>query len=256
MDPLTVADGGLATTLQRHGLPELTPVDDWLADRPDQVEQVHRAFVEAGAQICVAGTFRTLPGIQPRWRELADIAVDLARAAAGDRARVWASIGPLGPLGSADEASREAWGALAAHLAPRVDGLLLETFGSLDDLVEAVRAVRQAAPDRPVVASATPAEDGRLLDGSEPDLAVDRLIEAGAIAVGFNCGTDPEAVARAVLRSNRSGLWARPAGEPGDPGALSRALEPIRSRCAVVGGCCNAGPEAIALLSAWEVTPG
>ena len=48
VDPLSprLADGGLATTLQRHGLPPYTPVNAWIRDRPEAVVAVHRAFVE------------------------------------------------------------------------------------------------------------------------------------------------------------------------------------------------------------------
>src|SRR5690606_6236062 len=87
-------DGGLATTLQRHGLPPFTPVNDWLLARPDAVRDAHAAFAKAGAELVLAGTFRVLPHLDARWPTLLERAVSLCLQGVSGRAEVWASIGP------------------------------------------------------------------------------------------------------------------------------------------------------------------
>ena len=129
-------------------------------------------------------------------------------------------------------------------MGPLADGCLLETFGSLDAGLAALECATEA------VLSFTVRPDGALLDGTPSRDAVRAARSAGAIAVGFNCGQGPEDAVRAVRDAEAKGLWLRPAGEPGDPRALARAIEPVRDRCAVIGGCCGAGPDALRDLGA------
>lgn len=248
---MIVADGGLATTLQRDGLPPFTPVDDWLSARPDAVVAAHRAFVDAGAAIVLAATFRTLPHLAGDWAARADRAVALARRGAGDRAAVFASIGPAStPARRWRPGDPAPWGALVAHLADRVDGFVLETFTDVEEAVAAVADARTHAGVRPVIASLVPDERGRTLGGDAAASSLRRLAEAGADGVGFNCGGAPAEVARAIDAAGDVGvpLWAKPAGGD-DAAALLGALRHLATRCRWVGGCCGVGPEAIAAFA-------
>jgi homocysteine S-methyltransferase len=217
----TWTDGGLATALQARGLPPATPVDAWLLSRPDDVRDVHRAFVDAGATIVLAGTFRTFPGLVSEWRRAADRAVELAREAADGRAEVWASVGPAEP---------DAIRALVAHVADRVDGVVLETFVDPASALAALEVVRPLTT-RPVVVSVVPRP------GVEPSLT--RLNAAGADGVGFNCGLGPGPTLAAVdrLQDDPGPLWVRPAGD-GTPATVA-ALVALAERCRWVGGCCG-----------------
>jgi len=200
-------------------------VDDWILDRPDAIVAAHRAFVAAGAQIVLAGTFRALPSVQPRWRDVARAAVALARRAA-PRA-VWASVGPT------DQDPAEL-AALVDWVARDVDGVVLETFVDPDAARRAVAAVRRVWRG-PLVASLVPDDAGRLQDEMPHDDALGALIDAGADGAGFNCGTGPASVALAVQQTTVSPLWARPAGGPGAVGVLRS----LRARCRWLGGCCG-----------------
>ena len=255
MGQLMRCDGGLATELQRQGLPQHTPIDEWVLHHPDRVLAAQRAFVDAGAQILLTATFRALPSLQPAWEAVIDSAVRIARDAAGTRAEVWGSIGPSGRAWSGlKSAARlrttEDWGQMARSLAPQVDGLILETFLDPIEAGAALYAVRVEAPHTPVVVSLSPREDGSLLGGQEPGPALAALHAAGATALGFNCGLGPEGVLRAAARCSQTNLWLRPAGDPDNPQALATALSAYVSRCAVIGGCCRAGPDAISALEA------
>lgn len=253
MGQLKRSDGGLATTLQRLGLPPHTPVDDWVLTKPETVEGAQRRFVDAGAQVLLTATFRALPGVTDQWRAVIDGAVDIALRAADGRAEVWGSIGPSGKdwstlNGPERQALAEGWALVAQRMAPRVSGLVLETFTDPREAGDALFAVRSAAPDCQVVVSLTPRPDGRLFDGSEPGPVLAALKASGADYLGFNCGQGPDGVLAAVERCTHRDLWVRPAGTADDPRSLATRLAPWLRRCAVIGGCCGADPHAIHAL--------
>jgi 5-methyltetrahydrofolate--homocysteine methyltransferase len=255
MGQLRRTDGGLATELQRHGLPKNTPVDAWVLQHPDRVLAAQSAFVDAGAQILLTATFRVLPSLQPDWERVIDEAARIAREAAGAKAQVWGSIGPTGQawalMGPQErQTAGEDWAQVAQRLNPRVDGLVLETFADPIEAGAALYAVRVEVGETPIVVSLTPQADGTLLGGREPGPALAALQAAGASAVGFNCGVGPDGVVRAVERCSQRDLWLRPAGDSQDPDALATALATHVSRCAVIGGCCGATPVAITALGA------
>lgn len=235
-------DGGLATTLQAAGLAAFTPVTDWLVEHPERVVAAHRAFVEAGAEVLLAGTFGLRPGARPDARLRFADAVRLAREAGP--AAVFSSHAPGG--------STQDWAALAAWAREEgVDGLVLETFTEPEELWEALGAVRAAWPGAQLVGSLSPRGDGALWSGAEPEPALRRALAAGADLVGFNCGLDPRAVERAAARSP-SAQWARPGANADSRGLAAEVLARLAERVRWVGGCCGVGPaEVAAARTAW-----
>lgn len=240
MNPRTVVlDVGLATALQARGLPRMTPVDDWILTRPDEVAAAHAAFVAAGAELVLAGTFQTLPSRRADWAEVADRAVAIALSAAGS-AQVWASIGPV--------ASAEELGRLAARcVAAGAEGIALETFTDPAACRAAVIAVR-AVTTVPIAACLCPRADGALWAGGDPAPALRSLVEAGADHVGFNCGTGPESVERAVERAPLAD-WAKPNAGDSAPDAIVAALHRLSERVRYVGGCCGVGADVLAAFT-------
>lgn len=236
-----ITDGGLATTLQAQGLPPFTPVDDWLLERPGAVEATHRAFVEAGADLVLTGTFRTLPALRPRWQELADAAVE---AAVSSGVEVWGSVGPASTPDRAWRPGEDpGWSALAKHLAPHVCGLVLETFVDPEEARAALAAVRDTAP---VVVLLTVRSDGRLVSGAPARPALQRLLDEGAAAVGLGCG-EPEGARRVAEGWEGPPLWLRP-GCTGDASAWLRTVLALVPHASVVGGCCGVSPTLIGAL--------
>jgi len=249
----TWLDGGLATTLQRRGLPSHTPVNAWLEARPDAVRAAHGAFVQAGAAVVLTGTLRLLPHLDPRWPGRLDRALRVALEAASDQAEVWCALGPASTaeaqyLDQPESVRREladSWVTTALRSVRRgARAVVLETFVDPGEACDAVRYLRRAMPDTLLVASLVPDATGHLLDGSDPKPAMSRLLEAGADGVGFNCGDGPEAVEAALARC--AGLearwWAKPACGP-DREATAAALRRLAARCTWVGGCCGVDPE-------------
>src|SRR5205085_8552948 len=89
---------------------------------------------------------------------------------------------------------------IAALLEGGVDLLILETFGYVEELHQALLAARELNPNIPLVAQVTIDEDGNCLDGSTPETFVPRLEEWGADVIGCNCSIGPLAMLDAVER--------------------------------------------------------
>jgi methionine synthase I (cobalamin-dependent) len=180
-----------------------------ILERPRAVGKVHAAYAAAGAGWLQTNTFGAngprleLFGLSERVAEVNAAAVAVAREAAGELP-VLASIGPTG---ASDRAAWEsAYAAQAEALAGcDVDGFIVETIVRLGEGLAAVRAAA-AVGMGPVIASFTPGADGRLLDGAEAEAAAVLLFEAGAAAVGVNCGEGPESLLGPVRRLVRAGL--------------------------------------------------
>lgn len=236
-----ITDGGLATTLQARGLPPFTPVDDWLLRRPDEVARAHRAFAEAGAACVLTGTFRTLPALRGDWAVVADRAVEVAASAGVE---VWGSIGPAStPARRWRPGDDPGWSALAARLAPKVAGIVLETFVDPEEALAALEATR---PHAPVVALLTVRSDGDLHTGAPAGPSLRRLLAEGATAVGVGCG-DPEGARRVAARWEGPPLWLRP-GCLGDEAAWLSVVADLAPRAAALGGCCGVSPALLGKL--------
>lgn len=282
-----VLDGACGTELMKRGLPAGTAPETWLAERPEAIRELAAAYVAAGASAVYTCTFganrvRLKSGpLRGRTRELAERAVELARGGAGTTALVLGDLGPTGewlePVGDlSEEEAREAFGELAAALATAgVDGLVAETFTDPREAELAVAAARTAAPQLPLLATMTfdGADKGhRTATGATPEDAARRLREAGADAIGVNCGTGPADAGIAVARMHAAvpaaPLIVKPnAGLPGlehgrlayatGPDEFARAMAGLAgSGVRLLGGCCGTTPEHLrALAAALRVSP-
>ena len=116
------------------------------------------------------------------------------------------SVGPIGiriePLGKTSlEETRAAFRDQITALAEGgVDLLIMETFGYLEELHQAILAARDVNPKIPVVALVTIDEDSNCLDGSTPETFTPRLEEWGADVIGCNCSIGPVAMLDAIER--------------------------------------------------------
>jgi len=187
-----VGDGAMGTMLQALGLELGQCPERWNLERPSAVAGVHVAYAEAGAGWLRTNSFGAnaarlaAVGLRDQVREINALAVALARAAAPGIVLV-GSVGPSGAAGPWDALYAEQAEALAGA---GVDGFVVETIVRLDEGTAAVRAAASTGAG-PVIASFTPGEDGRLMDGATPEAAAAALVRAGAVIVGVNCGTGP-----------------------------------------------------------------
>ena len=263
-----VLDGAIGTLLYEKGVFVNVCYDELNTTRPELVEGIHREYVEAGAEVLETNTFGANPvklsgfGLEGRTEEINEAAAGLARRAAGDSAVVLGAIGPLGlriePWGptSAGEAEkffvRQARGLLDGG----VDGFLLETFSDVNELHQALRAVRSVS-DRPLFAQVAFEEGGNTSYGTNVETVAKSLEELGADVIGVNCSVGPSETLEVVERMARTTdlpLVAQPnAGLPrvvGDrkmylasPAYMARyAARMVEAGARFVGGCCGTTP--------------
>ena len=201
-----LCDGAMGTQIHARGISFEHCFDELNLSQPEVILDVHRAYVEAGAEIIETNTFganrfRLIEHeLESRLVEINRSGVRLARKAADESRRkiyVAGSIGPLGvrlaPLGrvspiEAYEAFKEQVVALAAE---GVDALIFETFSDLGEITQAIKAAKEVAPTMPVIAQMTFTEDACTPLGDAPELVAKTLIELGANVIGANCSVGP-----------------------------------------------------------------
>ena len=266
-----VCDGAMGTMLYARGVFINKSFDAMNLTQADLVEAVHQDYVRAGADIIETNTFGANRiklgafGLAGSLREINVAGARIARRAAGNRAYVAGSIGPLGiriePWGKTgvDEA-REYFTEQAAALAEGgVDLFILETFRDLNEIGAAIDAVRSVS-DLPIIAQMTTEEDGNTLDGTSPEQFAPELERRGATILGVNCAVGPGPMLETIERMEavtRLRLSAQPnAGKPRDVEGrniylcspeymASYARRFIQHNVRVVGGCCGTTPEHI-----------
>jgi 5-methyltetrahydrofolate--homocysteine methyltransferase len=209
-------DGGTGTEYQKRGLPVGAAPELWVMEQPDKVREVHRAYVEAGAQVietCTFGASRTrmeLSELRATVREVNTRAVQLAREAAAGKALVAGSVGPLGvilepygdlPVNEAEEIFTEQ---IAALVEAGADVILVETMLSLGEALLAVRVAKNCrAPAIGVAMTYEPSPGGPRTPFGESVAGVAKALEAEGVAfIGSNCGSGFELM-RAVAGEYR-----------------------------------------------------
>ncbi len=275
-DRVLVCDGAMGTMLYAKGVFINKSFDALNLTQPDLVGEVHQEYIRAGADIIETNTFGANRiklatfGIADKLQAINEQGARIARRAAGDRAYVAGSIGPLGvriePWGKtgvdeAQEYFREQAQALAAG---GVDLFILETFRDLNEIGAAIAAVRSVS-DLPIVAQMTTEEDGNTLDGTPPERFAPELEKRGATIIGVNCAVGPapmlDTIERMAAVTGRR-LSAQPnAGKPRDVEGrniylcspeymASYARRFVLHNVRVVGGCCGTTPEHIRQIKA------
>src|SRR5882757_3603356 len=268
-----LCDGAMGTLLYAKGVFINRCYDELNLSQPDLIRAIHHDYLQAGAEIVETNTFGANAFRLGR-HSIADKVRDINRAGARlakEAAKsfdVWVagSVGPLGtriePLGKTSfEQARQAFREQIAALAEGgVDLLMLETFGYLEELHQAMLAARTAAPGLPLVAQATIDEEGNCLDGASAEAFAKRATEWGADAIGCNCSVGPVAMLEAIERIRRVTtipLAAQPnAGIPRNiegrniylcsPEYMaSYARKFVNAGVSLVGGCCGTTPEHI-----------
>ena len=203
-----IADGAMGTMLMANGLEFGDPPEVWNLEHPEIIRRVQRGYLDAGSQIILTNTFGgnrlrlELHGREDRVDQLNRTAAVLARVeanAADHPAIVAGDIGPTGQIMAAiggtltPELAREVFAEQARGLAAAgVDVMWVETMSDVSEAVAAVQGARDAAPDKPVIATMSFDTRGHTMMGVSPEKAADALLEAGATAVGGNCGNGPE----------------------------------------------------------------
>lgn len=197
-EQILIFDGAMGTMLMDRGLQIGQCPERFNLDHSDIVLQIHREYVEAGADIIQTNTFGGNAmrlkdfHMESKHIEINQKAVDIALKAAGGNCLVAGNIGPVGkPWDDArkDEVYQtfyEQGKILSSEGVPLIN---IETMMDVREAVLAVKAVKEIK-DIPIVCTMTFGKDLKTLDGSTPEMAALRLMEAGAEIIGSNCGSD------------------------------------------------------------------
>ncbi len=280
-----VFDGALGTSLHERGLSFDHCFESCNIENPDWVLEIHNKFIAAGAAGIQTNTYGanylklSRHGQESQLESFITAGVELARKAAGDTHYLIGALGPLGaevePIGRLEriEARNHFKKSIEIMAASGVDAIALETFANLDELEEAVIAVREVESagqvknlhaSLPVIAQVAVTRNGKTLYGTPmPDVAA-RLKKVGADVIGVNCSGGPRTVLNAVLELSSSTdlpIAARPnAGVPremdgrlfyeNNPDYFARfARRFLQAGGRLLGGCCGTTPEHIQAMS-------
>ncbi len=293
-----ILDGAMGTMIQRAGLaepdfhtPDIDPArsmkgcNDLLTiTRPDIITDIHRRYIDAGADIIETCSFNSNAisldeyGIADKVIQLNHAAARLARQAADEAPRpVWVagSIGPTGKsltmavnLGDSitfDEMEQAYYDQIKSLIEGDVDILLFETiFDTLNvkaGLHAAFRAMDYLGTRVPIITSVTLTESGRTLSGQTLEAFAVSVSHAGQLAFSLNCGFGPESmvpfieslgdVPAAIAMYPNAGLPDRMGEYDQTPSEMARAIEPLLAarRLNIVGGCCGTTPDHIRELA-------
>jgi methionine synthase / methylenetetrahydrofolate reductase(NADPH) len=272
---IMVADGAMGTMLYSRGVFINQCYDELNVRSPELVQDVHRAYVKAGAELLETNSFGANRlklaqyGLEGHVAEFNRRAAQIAREAAGANVLVAGAVGPLGvriePFGSTsrDEARGYFREQMQALLEGGADCFLLETFGDLGEIEQAIAAARELSPSTPVIAQMTIGQDGLTPFGATPEDVARSLDEWGADVVGLNCSVGPQAILEAIERMaavTKRKLSAQPnAGMPRDVSGrtmymaspeymASYARHFIQAGAKLIGGCCGTTPDHIKSL--------
>lgn len=267
-------DGAMGTYLYQMGFPVGVSYEEFNMLRPDVIENVHRQYYEAGARVIETNTFSanleklSKYGIESEMEAINRAGVRIARSAVGADAYVVGAVGSIrdGKLKNlrtkkvAEAYERQ----MNALLEEGADGLLLETFYDLEEMLLALRIAR-ASTNAAIICQFAVEDVGRTQDGVTLFDAFQRLQDAGADVVGFNCRSGPNGIMRAI--DSISGPVGLPlsvypnAGIPdyvdgkymysaGPQYFAETALRFADRGARIVGGCCGTTPEHVAAMAA------
>jgi homocysteine S-methyltransferase len=267
-DRVLVCDGAMGTMLQSAGVPLDRSLCELNLSQPRLVSDLHAAYLSAGAHIVQTNTFDAnrlrlaRVGLQDRVAEINIAGARLAREAVRESGSAALVAGSVGPVMSAaapripDDARRPVLAEQIAALADWADLIMLETFGDIESLGQAVE-VALAECDLPVVAQMTFGDDGRTLRGEEPADVAAVLSGLEVAAIGANCTVGPADLAD-VVRQLAAGCSLPVSVQPnaGMPRRLGRQLRYahnteyfaefagkfVAAGATIVGGCCGTTP--------------
>lgn len=270
-----MSDGAWGTFLHNKGLKVQECPESWNLERPDDVYEIAKSYVDAGADIILTNSFGASPiklagyGLEDKVFEYNKAAAEISKKAAGDKALVLGSIGPTGKMVMMGEVSEEELMEGMKEqgrglLAGGVDGIVLETMSDLEEAritIEAIKSVTDLDVACTFTFSRTQTGEYRTMMGAGVPEYLEMASAAGLDVVGANCGNGTAGMIEIVkeiravdplipvLVHANAGLPEYKDGEtvfPESPGEMASQMKDLVAAGAnVVGGCCGTTPEHI-----------
>ena len=268
---ILIFDGAMGTMLQAKGLGVGELPETWNVTHPEVVQSIHRAYVEAGAQIIKTNTFgaNALKYQDTNYSVAALVAAAVKNAQAAGAPLVALDLGPTGKLLApyGDLPFEKAVAIYAEVVKAGTDAgadlILIETMSDTYEAKAAMLAAKENSK-LPFVCTFTFDKEGRLLNGASVRTAFTLATGLGASAVGFNCGVGPAQVQKLMAVATISTdlpLIANPnAGMPVQkngqtvyeitPSDFANLMVGIaKSGGMLLGGCCGTTPTHIQALA-------
>lgn len=273
-DRILIADGAMGTMLYANGVDSC--FEELNVSRPGQVTAIHRAYLEAGADVIQTNSYGanrlklSRYGLEEEVARINREAVRLGKRAcreAGRKAYVLGTIGGIRTMRRTrwtdDEVAQSFAEQLDILLSEGVDGLLLETYYDLAEL-KMVLSLARKQTELPIVAQVSMHEPGILEDGTTVRDALSVLETLGADVVGVNCRLGPHHMVETLKQvdlPSQAFLSAYPnAGLPAyqdgrltygsPPDYFSRMAYRLREEgVRLIGGCCGTTPQHIAAFA-------
>lgn len=273
---VVLLDGATGSNLRKAGMPVGISSEQWVLENPQVLQELQRAYAEAGSRIVYAPTFAA-NRISLRNFDLQDQVIDLntrlvkiSKDGVGGRALVAGDLTTTGqllePSGNMtyDTLYRAYQEQIKALADAGADLLVAETMLSVDETVVALDAA-QSVCDLPMMCTLSLEADGSAMYGGNAVEAVITLQEMGAAAVGLNCSVGPDQLESVVANMKAVAqvpVIAKPnAGMPtiNDKGEALYDMNAedfarytkilVEAGAGIVGGCCGTTPEYIRKLA-------
>ncbi|MGD2034911.1 MAG: homocysteine S-methyltransferase family protein [Bacteroidales bacterium] len=272
---ILISDGAWGTFLQKKGLKGGECPELWNTERPDDVFEIAKSYVDAGSDMIETNSFGGNRyklehyGLADRVIELNRAAAEISRRAAGDGRHVLGSVGPTGKMLMMGDISVEEWylafGEQAKALADGgADAIVVETMSDIEEARAAVKAARENTSCEIICTMTFEKSAGReyhTMMGVTPEEMVAGVVEAGASIIGANCGNGIERMIEIVriirevdpsipvLVHANAGMPVYRDGEtifPESPGQMAGFVNQLLDAGAnIIGGCCGTTPEHI-----------
>ncbi len=196
-------DGPTGTILYDKGINPGTSYEEVSLAQPNMILELHREYLQSGANILTTNTFSANSivlkkyNLEDKMEAINRTSVKLAKEVAEDKAYVAGSIGPLGiriePYGptSTEEAQKLFLQQADILIDSGVDLIILETFLDINELLQAIKAIKSFS-SIPLVACMVLNQEGLTAYGTPPEVVIRMLDKSQADIVGFNCGVGPQ----------------------------------------------------------------
>lgn len=273
-----VSDGAWGTFLQKKGLQPGQCPELWNLERPDDVFDIAKSYIDAGSDMVETNSFGGTSfklehfGLCDKMVQINEAAAQISRKAAGDDKHVIASVGPTGKMLLMGDVNEEQLYEDFAKQAKALenggaDAICIETMSATDEACIAIKAAKENTNCEVICTFSydlTAQGEFRTMMGTSPQQATSEAIAAGADIVGTNCGNGFERMIEIVKQiktaaQNKPILIHANAGLPHNVDGVdifpetpqdmaSRVREIIEAGANIIGGCCGTTPEHISAI--------